>query len=188
MPMSSVSVCLGPAITPGRRARGGGGDRALNLRDARRRGRRSASGLRRTRTAYFCPPNTCTWATPVDLRDLLRQQRVGVFVHRRKRQACPNTSVMNRTGASAGFTLRKLGGVGISAGKKRCAALSADLHVERGGVDVAAEIELHGDRGRAGRARRGHRGDAGDGRELPLDRRRHRGGHGFGAGARQRAR
>ncbi len=53
---------------------------------------------------------------------------------------------MNSTGKSPGFTLRKLGGVVISTGSRRCAMVERGLHVERGAVDVAVEVELDGDR------------------------------------------
>ena len=59
------------------------------------------------------------------------------------------------------------------------------LHVERGGIDVAVEIELDGDDAGALRGTRRHRGDAGDGRELALDDAGDRGRHGIGARARQ---
>ena len=57
------------------------------------------------------------------------------------------------------------------------------LHVLRGGIDVAVEVELQRDRGRPERAGRGHLRDAGDLGELALERRRDRGGHGVRAGA-----
>ena len=47
-------------------------------------------------------------------------------------------------------------------------------------VDVAVEVELHRDRGRAERAGRRHLRDAGNLRELPLQRLRDRRGHGLG--------
>ena len=59
------------------------------------------------------------------------------------------------------------------------------LHVERGGVDVAVEIELDGDDAGALRGARRHRGNAGDGRELAFDDAGDRGRHGVRAGARQ---
>ena len=59
------------------------------------------------------------------------------------------------------------------------------LHVERGAIDVAVEVELQNDRGVAERRRRGHRRDAGDGRELALEDRGDRCRHRLGAGARQ---
>src|SRR5262249_14266224 len=52
-------------------------------------------------------------------------------------------------------------------------------------VDVAVEVELDRDRGRAQRTGRGHLRDAGDLRKLALQRLRDRRGHGFGTGAGQ---
>jgi hypothetical protein len=49
------------------------------------------------------------------------------------------------------------------------------LHVARGRVDVAVQVELQGDAGRAQAARRGHLGDRRDAAELALERRGHRG-------------
>ena len=60
------------------------------------------------------------------------------------------------------------------------------LHVERGAVDVAVEVELHDDVGRAEHRRRGHHVDAGDRREGALERAGDRGRHRVRAGAGQR--
>ena len=60
------------------------------------------------------------------------------------------------------------------------------LHVARGAVDVAAEIELQNDPGTAERTHRGHFVNSGDAAQRALQRRRHRGRHGFRRGARQR--
>src|SRR5262245_51628936 len=60
------------------------------------------------------------------------------------------------------------------------------LHVLSRRVDVAVEIELNDDRGGAERAQRRELGDAGDLRELPLERRGDRGGHGLRACALKR--
>ncbi len=62
------------------------------------------------------------------------------------------------------------------------------LHVLRGGVDVAAQIELQRDVGRALLARRVDVAQAGDARELLLERQRHGRRHRLGARARQRRR
>ncbi len=60
------------------------------------------------------------------------------------------------------------------------------LHILGGRVDTAVEVELQRDIRVALRARGADRRDTGNGRELLLERRRHRGGHRLGAGARQR--
>src|SRR5690606_9186048 len=59
------------------------------------------------------------------------------------------------------------------------------LHVLRRSVDVAVEVEKERDLRAAERARGGHLLQAGDGGELPLEWRRHRGGHGLRVRARQ---
>ena len=57
------------------------------------------------------------------------------------------------------------------------------LHVARRAVDVAVEVELQGDAGRADGAARGHLGDVGDLAEMALERRRDAGRHDLRAGA-----
>ena len=79
-------------------------------------------------------------------------------------------------GRRARQVLRQLPGGGVDRG----------LDVVGRGVDVAIEIELHGDRGRAERARRRHLRYAGDLRDLPLERLGDRRGHRLGRGAGQR--
>ena len=59
---------------------------------------------------------------------------------------------MNSTGASAGLTLRYDGGAVISSGSCALRAQQRRLHVDRGGVDVAALVELERHRGAAERA------------------------------------
>src|SRR5882672_4499115 len=51
------------------------------------------------------------------------------------------------------------------------------LDIAGGGIDVATEVELHGDRADAEHARRRHLGDAGNFRELTLEWGRHRRRH-----------
>ena len=119
------------------------------------------------------------------LRDLLRQIAVGVFVDLRQRQG---------VGARRKDEDRRVGGIELLVGRRRRHGLrqrlarSRDrrLHILGGKIDVAVEVELNRDRGGAERAERGHLGDAGNLAELPLQRRRDRGRHGFGAGACQR--
>ena len=88
----------------------------------------------------------------------------------------------------------RVGGVDLPVGRRTWQVLrqlpgggvDRRLNVIGGGVDVAVEIELHGDRGHAERARRGHLRDAGNLRDLPLERLRDRGGHRVRGSARQR--
>ena len=79
-------------------------------------------------------------------------------------------------GRRARQVLGQLAGGGVDRG----------LDVVGGGVDIAVEIELHGDRGRAERARRGHLRDAGNLGDLALERLGDRGGHRLRRGAGQR--
>ena len=76
-------------------------------------------------------------------------------------------------GRRRGQVLRQLAAGGVDRG----------LHVVGGAVDVAVEVELDRDRRRSEITRRRHLRDAGNLRELALERLRHRGGHGFRAGA-----
>ncbi len=85
---------------------------------------------------------------------------------------------------------RRIGGIDLAVGGlhgkigRQVAAGRVDrrLHVACGGVDVPAQIKLHRDARRAERAGGGHLRHAGDAAELPLQRRRHAGGHRLGAG------
>ena len=61
------------------------------------------------------------------------------------------------------------------------------LHVPGRPVDVAVQVELEDDGRGAPVARRRHFRDAGDATELPLQGRRHRGGHGLRVGAGKRS-
>ena len=144
----------------------------------------SWSRLARTRTAYFCEPKISTWATPgrVEMRGRIARLAKASMSDSR---TCDDFSARNITAKSAGLTLRKLGGV-VQLGRQ-AAHRRGDrrLHVERGAVDRAVEVELQDDRGVSERRRRGHRRDAGDGRELALEDRGDRRRHGLGAGARK---
>src|SRR5260370_5505185 len=78
----------------------------------------SWSRLARTRTAYFCVQKISTWATPgrVEMRGrMARLAKASTSLSR----TCEDFSAMNRIGKSAGLTLRKEGGVGSSAGRRR---------------------------------------------------------------------
>ncbi len=70
-------------------------------------------------------------------------------------------------------------------GQLAAGGVDGRLHVAGGGVDVAAQVELHGNAATAERARRSHFVQAGDAAELPFERRGDRGGHGFRARAGQ---
>ena len=116
-------------------------------------------------------------------RQLLREDRVGVVVdpvdrHRVGMDRIDQHRAVRRVGLAvgrrAGQVLRQQPGGGVY----------RLLHVLRGGVDVALEIELQGDHRRSDAARRGHLGEAGKRGKLLFERGRDRGRHGFRAGAR----
>ena len=65
----------------------------------------SAVGLTWTRTAGFCPPLMLTSPTPEQLRDLLRQPRVGEVLDLSTAAASFEVSASVRIGASAGLVL-----------------------------------------------------------------------------------
>ncbi len=64
----------------------------------------------------------------------------------------------------------------------RASGIDGGLHIARGAVDVAIEIELEDDAGGPGAGGRGHLIDAGYAGELALEGRGHGGGHGLGVG------
>ena len=86
-------------------------------------------------------------------------------------------------GESDGVDLAIAGVRGQVGGKLRAGGVDGGLHVAGGAVDVAVEVELHGDASVAGAGGRRHLVDAGDAGELALERRGDGGGHGFGVGA-----
>ena len=118
----------------------------------------------------------------VDLRDALGDDRVGRIVEGARRQDLGgHRQDQNRRGRGIVFAecrhLRqvagKVGGSGVERG----------LHVARGAVDGAAQVELDGDARRALRAHRGQLGHAGDLAEAALERRGDGGRHRLGIGA-----
>ncbi len=119
-----------------------------------------------------------------DLADLRRELGLDIVVDLGQRQ---------RVRGGAQLQDRRICRVHFPVGRRRrqvlgqLAARGVDraLHVVRRAIDVAVEIELDGDGGRAEHARRGHLRDPGNLRELGLERLRHRCGHGFGARAGQ---
>ena len=84
-----------------------------------------ASGLSRTRTAYFWPPKMLTWATPGSWETCWLMM-VSAYSCTSESGNVSEITDRNSTGASAGFTLRKLGGTVISIGSWRCATDRAD--------------------------------------------------------------
>src|SRR6185312_2613451 len=100
-----------------------------------------------------------------ELRDLLREDGVARLEDLRQRQ---------RLRAQRVDEDRRVGGVDLAVARaerqvgRQVAAGGVDggLHVARGGLDVAIEIELQRDRCGAQRRRRGHLVDAGDAAEA----------------------
>ena len=122
---------------------------------------------------------------PVHLGDLLSDEIVRVVVHGDERQG---------VGLRREDEDRRVRGIDLLVARRRRHLLGQRLagdgdrrlDVLARGVDVAAELELDGDRGRVERAHRGELGDAGNLSELPLERCGDRGRHRLGAGALKR--
>ena len=104
----------------------------------------SFAGSTCTRTARFCSPPMSTCATPADLRDLLRQHVVGVVVDVDQRQ---------RVGLHRQDHDRRVGRIDLPVGRRRrqvlrqlpAGGVDRRLDVAGGAIDVAVEVELHGD-------------------------------------------
>jgi hypothetical protein len=117
-----------------------------------------------------------------DLRYLLAENVLGVIVDGGERQ---------HVGAHGEDQDRRIRRVDLAIGRRvrqvlrqlSAGGVDRRLDVLRRRVDVAAELELHGDRSAAEGARRGHLRHAGNLRELPLEGRRDRGRHRLRAGA-----
>ena len=77
------------------------------------------------RTAYFCAPMTLTCATPV-IMEMRCEIIVSAYSSTTESGSVGELSVSIRTGMSAGFTLRKVGGFGMPGGSRRSAAAMAD--------------------------------------------------------------
>ena len=95
------------------------------------------------------------------------------------------TTDSSMIGLSAGLTLRIRRRARQIVRQLPARGVDRRLHVLGGGVDVAIEVELHGDRGAARCRCRRHLRDARNLRELPLERLRDRRRHRLGAGAGQ---
>src|SRR5690349_3544197 len=76
----------------------------------------SAAGSAWMRTAYLALPNTLTWATP-SMVDNCRARSVSAYSFSSDGFIVLERIAMNRTGMSAGFTLRKVGGWGSALGR-----------------------------------------------------------------------
>src|SRR6266478_4908835 len=84
----------------------------------------AASGSACTRIANFCAPKIVTCATPGNC-DSACPTVMSPYSLTVDNGSVVDPSETNRTGKSAGFTLRKLGGMVISIGSRRCAMVKA---------------------------------------------------------------
>ena len=143
----------------------------------------SATGLTRTRIAGCSAPLTVDLGHAIDLRQTLDDHGVGGIVERAGRHGVRGQRQdHDRRRRRIGFAERRpRRQVGRQIGLRR---VDGGLHVARGAVDIAVEIELHRDAGGAERAARGQLGDPRDFAEPAFERRRDRRRHGLGVGAR----
>ncbi len=126
----------------------------------------------------------CYEADAGDLTDMLGKHILGVIVDLRQRQLIRRDRKhedggVRRVDLAVSRWRRKIGRQLPASGVDR------RLHVLRGAVDVAREIELDGDSAVPERAARRHFRDAGNLSELAFQRLGNGGRHGFGIGARQ---
>jgi hypothetical protein len=102
-------------------------------------------------------------------RDLLRQNRVGIVVDLVDRQVL-GVDGIDQHGAVGRVHFAVGRRVGQVLGQQAAGGIDGGLYVGGRAVDVAAEIELKGDRGRAETTGRVHRREPGNSRELLLER------------------
>ncbi len=84
----------------------------------------AASGSACTRMANFCAPKIVTCATPGSC-DSACPMVMSPYSLTADSGSVVDPSETNRTGKSAGLTFRKLGGMVISIGSRRCAMVNA---------------------------------------------------------------
>jgi len=84
----------------------------------------SAVGSTCTRTAYFCVPKTWTCETPLTM-EIRCARRVCAYSSTAESGSVAELRDRKRIGASAGFTFRMVGGVGMFPGNWRWAAVMA---------------------------------------------------------------
>src|SRR5258708_25095474 len=77
------------------------------------------------RTAYCCEPYTCTCATPLTV-EICCASMFSAYSSTSDSGSVDDESTMLSIGASAGFTLRCVGGLGIDDGSDLAAAAIAD--------------------------------------------------------------
>ena len=118
------------------------GDRRLQPRRCRCRARPARSGSSSMRTAYFWLPKIETWATPCEV------DSAGEITCWAKSSSCVSGSDVAARAPAAGSAASA--GIDLAVGRRRrhldrqlaLDARDRRLHVGRGGVDVAVEVEL----------------------------------------------
>ena len=124
-----------------------------------------------------------TWPTPETWAIFCGQDGVGFVVHLRHRHRVGGEAKHDDGRIGRDWSCGSWGSEGRFVGQLGTGGVDGGLHVAGGAVDVAIEVELHVDAGRAQGGARGHLGDAGDAAELALERGGDGGGHGLGVGA-----
>ena len=119
-----------------------------------------------------------------DLRDLLRQDAVRGVEYLRQGQS-PRLQGQDQNGRIRRIHLAVIGQAGQVRGQLARGGVDGRLNIARGGRDLAIQIELHRHGRRAECADRRQLGETRDATEAALERRRHRRGHGLGAGPRE---
>ena len=134
------------------------------------------------RTAGRMPPSTETWPTPVTVL-----RRWPISVSARSLRSRIETDIRRERerddGGVGRIDLRVGRRIGQVARQRRAGGVDRRLHVLGGGVDVAAEVELHRDLAEAVSARRGHGRERRDLPELALERGGHQRRHRLRVGA-----
>jgi hypothetical protein len=161
----------------------GGSDRLTDLRH-RQAARRRLVGIDLHAHGEFLLTENLHLRDAGDLRNLLRENLLGVIVGRRERQRRrgQRDEQDRNVGRIDLAEARRRGQVGRQFAQRR---RNLRLHVERCAVDVPVEIELQDDVGEAAARLRRHRRDRRNRREHALERRGDGRGHGFRAGTGQ---
>ena len=115
-----------------------------------------------------------------DLRNFLGQDGIGDVVHLRLGGRVRGQS-QDEDGRIGGIDLMPGGVGGQIGGQLSASGVDGGLHIARGAIDIAVDVENQDDEGRAQLAHGGHLGDAGDAGEHAFQRSGHGGGHGLGA-------
>ena len=126
---------------------------------------------RRTRrSSHKCLPHAA------DLRQLLRQDRIGGIVHLRQRN-CVGSQRKNENGCVRGIDFAVSGISGQVRGQLTSRRVDGGLHIASGSIDVSVQIELQNNIRRADLARGRHLVHARNAPELALQGSRYRRSH-----------